>query len=269
MQKIKKYLWIIIEDSLPVLTIIFTIYLIYKNSISPLDEQTLLIWILAILALLAGGELVQRYTKLTRIEHMLIDIDNTTKSASIQPSVDRFLKNRRDFAPFEQRIEQANEICILAASFIGIATTYSGLFTRKIKEGCKFKFLLIKPETDSATIMSKALYTIKGPSDFNSDIKRTLQKLRSIVEISKNSNIKGTIEIKLMEWVPSYSMVLINPNKPNGEIIVELYSFLEDFFDRPHFELTAKDHKWYEFFYCQFNTIWDKAEPYIVNQNST
>lgn len=61
-----------IITAIPVLlTIAAAGYVIYRHRVIPFQETDLLVWILALLGLLALGEMVQRYTSLILIERKL------------------------------------------------------------------------------------------------------------------------------------------------------------------------------------------------------
>jgi hypothetical protein len=61
---------------------------------------------------------------------------------------------------------------------------------------------------------------------------------------------------------PMTELVLVDPERSHGQIIVELYPFLVTASDRPHFELSPSDAIWYSHFRQQFEAIWESAKEY-------
>lgn len=259
MKKLKENLVIIIE-SLPLFTsIIFSTYVIYRHTITPFPIETLATFIIIILGTMAIGELIQSYIKLNSIHKKISSLTNLSDAIMNGKISNYFLRSRSDFIPFSQRVEGARKIYILGISCEAMITYQSSILIDKLKDSCEVRFILLDPQSKAVEARSVGLFSATKPEILRNDINRTLEQL---CELKKQKN-KGSLKIRLTNYIPSYGIVIIDPDKNKGLIIVELYPFLTRYCDRPHFELKKTDGKWYDYFLNQYNSLWDASSDYL------
>jgi len=72
---------------------------------------------------------------------------------------------------------------------------------------------------------------------------------------------QGSLEYRLLDYSPGFSLVAIDPGKRHGTVIVEFHGFHnESTTSRMHIELTRMDsHHWYAYWIDQFDYIWKAA----------
>jgi hypothetical protein len=80
---------------------------------------------------------------------------------------------------------------------------------------------------------------------------------------------EGTIELRQMQVNPNYSMVLIDPDKPNGKIFIEFIGYQMRLHDRPHIELTRQhDREWFEKYLLQYHALWQHSQIMVDKHKS-
>ncbi len=94
------------------------------------------------------------------------------------------------------------------------------------------------------------------PSLYHNRLKPTVDLLCILASLPE---LKGTVELRLLPFPPSFGLVLIDPDQADGTIYVEVYPHrtLEQ---NPVFALDARrDSRWYQVFRRQFQVLWDSA----------
>jgi hypothetical protein len=56
-------------------------------------------------------------------------------------------------------------------------------------------------------------------------------------------------------------LTIVDGNKPAGRIVVQLYPYACQGFERPHFDVVKGD-RYYNLFHDHFLKLWEKANPY-------
>jgi hypothetical protein len=153
--------------------------------------------------------------------------------------------------PFEARVANAQHVDILGLSLAGILTHYGNFILKKTRAGCKFRVLLVDP--DSHAVSSAVGF-------LQENVKHRQQEIRSLIRHLKPSIETGNAELKFTSVAPPYSILIIDPEESSGEVQVELYAYNAYASERPHFVLTQTiDKHWYDFFRGQFEHLWNDA----------
>lgn len=245
-----------IISALPIFaTVAGATFVVARHRISPYPEATLLAWLLTLVALLAIGELTQRYVLLESIERRLTSLSSLSAAIASGHLGALFLKKRAQFPPFEERVRHAREVSILGISLQGLVSYHSGVFARKISEGALVRFIIMDPSSAACEAKACGLFSATEPGVLKSHIEHTISTIDHLRE-----GDGGNLRLRLTPHVPSVGIVMIDPAQADGVIIVELYPYLVTSSDRAHFELVPSDGVWYEHFRNQFEAIWNDAD---------
>lgn len=72
-------------------------------------------------------------------------------------------------------------------------------------------------------------------------------------------------EVRVFNYVPTLSLVMIDGYLPTGRITVEMYLYQTDPGQRPHLLVTARDHPdWYNYFRDVGEAVWQDAKPVLL-----
>jgi len=265
--RIKKFMLSAIKKSLAVenitiiITIVFSMYLVLNSKFSDMSIADLVRWTILLLGLLSTSIFIERLGMLTRIENVTEATHNHLISQGLNPSVDHVFSDRKSLPPLEERLEHAKEIMITGGSLFRLGSEYTGYFEQKAKDGCKLKFLLLHPESDAARLVAKyVVYELNNYTAYKSQIDTSLYNFQRLKQ-----HYNTLVEIRTYKLVPPYSLLITDPERSNGSVLVELYTCAVPTRDRPQFTLFAsKDPQYYKFFLNQFRLMWDEAEPYNI-----
>ncbi len=89
------------------------------------------------------------------------------------------------------------------------------------------------------------------------------RNLSIVSNLARKSNSK--FEYKVIDYLPPYNIIAINPHLPSGRIFVHLAAWRVGTSGRPLFELSRqKDQKWFEYFDKQFGEMWKASSEYSL-----
>lgn len=169
----------------------------------------------------------------------------------------------------ERRFESANRIDLLGYSLSGILYKYHSLIAERVKDGAKVRVLVINPK-------SHAVDVIKENSDensftFESDLKIALTRMRVANEliVSDTKKTKGSFEVRLISWIPSCTLVIVNAGSGEGKMTVAINSPSNSQpEDRPYLILDKREHAhWFEYYEKHFDVLWRGGQKWDSQQN--
>lgn len=229
-------------------------YVINRHRIDPFSDTELLAWVLVLIAALGVGEIVQRYLLLFSIDRHVSALSETSETLLAGHVARFFLKDRSAFPPFDVRVKKSKQIWFLGMSLQGLVAYHQGVFVKKARDGASLRVLIMNPESPSCDAKAVGLFSATDPATLRNHIAGTINFCQKLKE-----DFNASIELRLTNFVPTFSLVLIDPDDSDGVIIVEMYPYLVTAHDRVHFELTPGDGEWYQYFRDQFEGIWRDA----------
>jgi hypothetical protein len=232
------------------LTILVAFVIIILDTLG-IDDNVLIPAVLLVLGLLAFSTLATRKT--------LESLGGAIQGIKKQVSAKSILKSRDDYPPFQVMLEKAHTICFVGISSINIVSQWGAfLYQEKIsKQMANVQFLLLNPDSPDTTLSAK---TVRAKTE---DVRADIVRALSILE-TMNSNQTGgggKLDVKLSQYAPKFSMILLDPLEKTGKIYVEFIGYaISPIHRRPHIEINkAEDGDWYDYFLYQYQQIWDDA----------
>lgn len=164
--------------------------------------------------------------------------------------------------PFEKRIQNAKNVYLLGITLSGILSHYFSYIVSRANSGCKFHFLILDPNY---------VYTTgETPRPWKGMTRRQLDTIQSVKQLAMLTEQSKNIQVGFVPSPPPFSLLLIDPKKPNGEIQVELHTYDVPESSQPHFILTsANDAYWYEFFMKQFEYGVKRSRPISIKDKKS
>jgi hypothetical protein len=154
----------------------------------------------------------------------------------------------------------ASQISILGYSLTSFMPAYSDALAQAINNGARVRILLLNPSGESVKIIKK----INPASSEIENIHLSLQRIVEVARKSKNS-IKGSIEVRLIDWITSCSLIITDADKEKGKVVMGIYTphYSSPTDKRLHLVLTPLNEKdWFDLYVDQFDLLWSDAKPY-------
>lgn len=230
-------------------TIIASVYILTKSQLDAYDNNTLLLWVIGLLGLIATAIVSEKYFKLSKIARGIEDIQSSIKNSGL--SLDELAFTRKELKPLEVRLSQAKKITITGGSLYRLSDEYYAFFESKLKNGCQLEIVMVKPYSSAADLLcDNVVYETKDYKQYSFKISESLQRFLRLKQ-----EYNSGISIRLAENVPPFSLIVTDEDSSNASIKVELYSYSVPTRERMQFEVTREDAKSFAFFIDQLITI--------------
>ncbi len=244
-------LWTQVIDNLDsALAIIISIFAAFYGLFS--NQPPLLAVISGTLGLIAFGMIKDRNAR----EDLLKQVQKLKEA----PSVGSIFLDRNKYIPFNNLTASAQKICLVGPSLVNLFNQWSTYFQdTKLKEhGATIQAIIIDPQ--SPAVESAANCINQLPDTIKSEIENTKLIVGSILK-NRNGSKKGKLELRTLSTNLNFTMVLVDPEMPQGKIIVEFIGYHAGLHNLPHIELTrSRDGQWYQFFLQQYNHIYEDSK---------
>ncbi len=254
----QKMIDFILDNIFDLLTIGITAYLVVRNAIRPFSAEDigqLLVWILGVLGLVAISGLWDRHRRLRRIER-LMEEGNSLILRRLSGKVyanDFFVPTKLS----ENMFSSANKIFLAGITLTRTTREFMDVLGQRLKAGAIIKLIIIDRKIDGVveTMASRSM------GETTAEYWRTrMQTVESVINtIASTPGASGKLQIGYLPYIPSFGLVIVEPNKPNAVCRVELYHH-RSAEPNPTFEVNAKDDPtWYSFFERQYDILWDSC----------
>jgi len=243
------------------LTIAASVYVVIRHQFKPYgqnDIAELATWILGVLGLLAVSGLWERHRRLRNIEELSIQTNEAVmrKLSGQVRAQDFFWDSEKKITSHD--IEHATDIYVVGMILNRTVRDNLAIFGDRVATGANLKFIVVDSENDALMkIMPFRSYGTKPSAWWQNRIQQTMGHIEDIPNAEKPL---GTLAVGHLPYFPSFGMWLIDPDKPHGQIIVEIYHH-RTADPNPTFSLRATDDSyWYGFFRKQFDLLWQSCE---------
>jgi hypothetical protein len=184
----------------------------------------------------------------------------STAERPLEPApAHRFFVEADDVTEISRCIDKVQEQVWLLGTTLSMHVPYlRPTLQRIIINGRNVRVLLIKPH-GAAMQMSALRAGPQGLSEQEQEehLANNLASLRNLARFGPH------LEVRLIDYLAPYTLYAYDPGLQVGRMIMRLGSFYGRHELRPTFQVErARDDAWFDYFYDQFVSIWNAAEPY-------
>lgn len=112
------------------------------------------------------------------------------------------------------KLHESTEFYLIGYSFVRVVDRLRLEFIKAAKNGTKIKIIVVEPKSEASSLLKGN--QIKG-YDIDNDLERILQICSSVREaLNLEENSMGDFEIRFINNVPSFSILVSNPNSEAG-----------------------------------------------------
>jgi hypothetical protein len=253
--RLQTFVEYLLDNLFDIATIVVAGYLVIRHQVKPFtssDIGELATWILAVLGLIAVSGLWDRNRRLHRIERLSEesrDLALRYLTRRVRAS-DFFLSERR---LSDKDLSSATTVFMVGKTLARTTREYMYILGQRLVAGATIRFVILDPNSE-ALLEQAVLQSFGAPIDF---WRNTLHTVETVIDaIAKTPGSKGKVEIGYLPYIPSFGLIMLDPDEPHGFCFVELYHHRSAEF-KPSFELRASDDPhWYKFFRQQFEIMW-------------
>jgi|GEM_PF-615208 len=183
-------------------------------------------------------------------------IQEIQKNIEAHVELDQVLQDRQSYEPFREFVQDATVLWVYGASGINVLKNTRDLNSIVSKPNGQLHVIIQDP-TEAAS-MNVLHQQLDKYNDLQSDIQSTLFTLAALAR-----QYSGKMEHRLLDYSPGFSLLVVDPDGPNGRLSVEFYGYRNDEIEeRMHIIITRQQSQyWFEYWAKQFQIMWDHAKP--------
>jgi hypothetical protein len=211
---------------------------------------------LAVLALLAASGLATRHQS----EEVDSRLDQLAAAMSGDVPADRFLKTR--MPALDADIAAAADIRLVGVTLTRTVRDLLPNLDRRLRKGASIRVLVIDGDSPARTEAVARSRGADSPDFYQHRLASTIDLLGVLASAAPD---EVALQLRVLPYVPTFGMCIIDPAEPYGRIHVEIYQH-QTIEQNPSFILRAdRDSPWYQLFAQQFETLWDSARPHRLS----
>lgn len=252
MEKVRALLNAIYQNLDLYVTVTLAVVIATLGLIGIVDQAVISSAILATLSLVSYSLIKNRHQD-EEIRLKFLDINSRDKLSEIFFS--------QEFNPYNLResVAQAKEVIFLGLTFTQTVQALSSPFEQVLNQNHKIRFLLIEGNSSASKMAAFRNNLRRTPGKVDKLVEDTLIRLAEVA--SSVPELQNNLEVRVIDYLPSWTLISINPYEIDGYMWVRLTTFRVPNDKRPGFELKRKsDNKWFPFFLEQFEAIWQEAK---------
>ena len=236
-------------------TVLICLVVILLNLFSIVDLKTVTSAILAVLSLEAIGLLTNRRAE----QELKQSLEDALKRQHHRKLSDVFIPFGEGIRGLSQRLLQTDEVWILSRTCRRLWTDYGDELQTIARRG-GLRLLILDPNDGALNMVARSA-AWQRPGDG--------ERLKTDVEqfVNRLEHIQGTLrlnhfEVRLIDYLPAWTLILINPNKSDGIVYVELATYRSHPRKRPSFVVErGVDYDLFDQLRSEFEEMWNSTQP--------
>lgn len=223
------------------------------------DNQKILLSltsVLAMLTLLGIDGFIEKISFFGKLQTQIDEINS-----KVEPTSNVF-KRRVDLPSFDVLVQDYDTIWLSGTSLFNVLTYYKDIIQQFANNGKHFRFLINNPDN---MILLKMFHK-SSPSEETITLlkERGNQAINIIRDLQKNTP-KGNIEVRVADYLFTQSYVILNGDKPNGIIHIEIYGYKITHGEKLNLRLrNINNNSNYAHHLKQFKKMWDDSQSTYV-----
>lgn len=257
--RFQKSVEFVLDNLFDIVTILVAGYLVVRHQVKPFmpsDIGELATWILAVLGLIAVSGLWDRNRRLRRIERL----SEEGRDLVLHRLSGKILAGDFFFSATQLSDKTFSSAATILLAGITLARTtreYMHVLGQRLVAGAHIRIIIIDPTKHSVMEVMAS----RSMGDTTPEYWRTrMQTVIAVIDaIANTPGSTGKVQIGYLPYIPSFGLVMIDPDQPHGSCFVELYHH-RSAEPNPTFGLRVSDDPfWYKFFRNQYEILWNSC----------
>lgn len=208
---------------------------------------------LATLGVVAVGSLSGR-TRIAALTSATTELVAVMREAEI-PSADRVLA--ASTSGLDMQLRAVTDIGMAGVTLGRTLRNQIVALERGLAAGARVRIAVIAPDERTLAEAARRSTAPDAPDVFQHRLLSTLDLLDRL----DSTPHSGRLEVRLLDFVPAFGLIVVDPDEPHGRIDVDIYSHRPNGRE-PVLSLRAnRDPEWYRHFLGEFERIWATGTP--------
>ncbi len=162
------------------------------------------------------------------------------------------LKSRDSLGVFSTLLPDGGELWVYGPTAANVLVNAADIKTKVLSKGGRVRVIVQDPSSDAACHTKTQL---DDTLDFDHTLNSSIVTLRRMCAW-------GDCEYRLLPFNPGFSLVVIDPTRPDGFLILELHGFRDDTItERMHIRISRTESlRWFDYWTGRFNMMWEEAQ---------
>lgn len=157
-------------------------------------------------------------------------------------------------------LRSATDIRIAGVTLARTLRNHYTVLQQRLAAGASVRIALITPEEATLSEAARRCTVAGHPEIFEHRLRPTLDLLDALADRAAAG--PGRLEVRLLGFVPAFGLFAVDPETPNGQARVDIYSHRCST-PEPTLPLRAdRDLRWFAHFLAEFDRIWTTGRPY-------
>jgi len=169
----------------------------------------------------------------------------------------RSRESAREEFDLRKRLLEAETLDLLGYGLANLLGTFREELAEAITKGTHIRIMILNPSGTAGDLMREHIVDPDGVADAHKRSARYISDIRTILKSKRR--LKGSLDIKLISWIPSCYLTVIDGAKTTGVALIGINSFMirPSSPRRLNFILRKEQHT-EEFYYftTQYNLLW-------------
>ena len=168
------------------------------------------------------------------------------------------LRDRETFVPFPELIKGASTLWVYGPSAVNVLAHAADIRRHLLARGGSVRVIVQDPT-------SPAVDDVRIQLDDATDFVRVLES--SLATLDRLGG-QGDFAYRLLAFSPGFSLVIVDPDKPSGFLILELHGFMDDnIAGRMHVRIPrAESLHWFGYWVDRFEAMWTASRTSLPAQ---
>lgn len=209
---------------------------------------------LALLSLI-GASLLANHVAYNRLRQWIEDILKHPPQPCTSQVLEPWIQC---WSEIEEKLRYVRrEVWVLSRTCAGIWWDFKEQFEQLLSDDYSIvRLMLVDPDGSAVQMIADSAMGISDCDLLRKNIKSFFVELAEL-----QPRFKGGLEVRVLDHLPAWTLLLIDPKDDRGVIYVELAAFRANCQKRPTFRLVKKaDKEWFERFQEEFEVMWDRAQ---------
>ena len=240
-----------------IITVLFAALASLIATSSNTTAEELLQWTLAVLALMATTQLIDRFRILRSLEARVERL--ASRNREHMAAGDLFIRDRPDL---QERLRQARSIAISGVSLARTSVSLWPILQERLEQRVPIRIMLLDPDHSAADVASYRIQRHQDPVRIRAEIRHALGNFAALSE--QKPALSATFQLRLLPYAIPCGIWIIDGGSAKAEIWVEMYTFRETV--EPTFHLLPhRDGEWFSLFEGQFEKMWDVSKAWTAD----
>lgn len=159
-------------------------------------------------------------------------------------------------------LDRARDVRLVGVTLARTVRSHLSELERCLAAGGTVRMVIIDPTSTAGSEAARRNGLPDGAEVFEHRLRPTIDLLRYLATRGQET---GRLEVRCVPFVPSFGIVMVDPESTHGTVTVDVYSHRPGGRE-PSLALTPDgDPQWYRHFRSEFDQIWASARPLNID----